>query len=68
MSAARRLRPENFLKYVDAGMYDGGRFHRATRADNYTPAPPNRPLLEIIQGDINGARAADRFPSIPLEE
>jgi peptidyl-prolyl cis-trans isomerase A (cyclophilin A) len=57
----------NFLKYVDAGMYDGGRFHRATRADNYTPAPPNRPLLEIIQGDINPARAAERFPSIPLE-
>jgi peptidyl-prolyl cis-trans isomerase A (cyclophilin A) len=25
----------NFLKYVDAGLYDGGRFHRATRPDNY---------------------------------
>ncbi len=57
----------NFLKYVDGGFYDGGRVHRATRADNYKPNLPNRPLLEIIQADINPARAADRFPSIPLE-
>jgi peptidyl-prolyl cis-trans isomerase A (cyclophilin A) len=57
----------NFLKYVDGGFYDGGRFHRATRADNYTPAPPNRPLLEIIQGGINPARRAEGFPPIPLE-
>jgi peptidyl-prolyl cis-trans isomerase A (cyclophilin A) len=34
----------NFLKYVDGGYYDGGRFHRATRPDNYKPAPPNRPM------------------------
>jgi peptidyl-prolyl cis-trans isomerase A (cyclophilin A) len=57
----------NFLKYVDGGFYDGGRIHRATRADNYTPNLPNRPLLEIIQADINPARAAERFPAIPLE-
>jgi peptidyl-prolyl cis-trans isomerase A (cyclophilin A) len=57
----------NFLKYVDGGFYDGGRFHRATRADNYKPNLPNRPPLEIIQADINPARAADRFPAIPLE-
>jgi peptidyl-prolyl cis-trans isomerase A (cyclophilin A) len=57
----------NFLKYVDGGFYNGGRFHRATRADNYKPNLPNRPLLEIIQADIDPARAADRFPPIPLE-
>jgi peptidyl-prolyl cis-trans isomerase A (cyclophilin A) len=57
----------NFLKYVDGGFYDGGRIHRATRADNYKPNLPNRPLLEIIQADINPARAAERFPPIPLE-
>jgi peptidyl-prolyl cis-trans isomerase A (cyclophilin A) len=57
----------NFLKYVDGAFYDGGRFHRATRADNYTPKPPNRPLLEIIQADINPARSGERFPAIPLE-
>jgi peptidyl-prolyl cis-trans isomerase A (cyclophilin A) len=57
----------NFLKYVDAGLYDGGRFHRATRPDNYTPAPPNRPPMELIQGGINPDRRAEGFPPIPLE-
>jgi len=58
---------ENFLKYVDGRFYDGGRFHRATRADNYKPNLPNRPLLEIIQGSINPARRGEGFPAIPLE-
>jgi peptidyl-prolyl cis-trans isomerase A (cyclophilin A) len=57
----------NFLKYVDGGFYDGGRFHRATRPDNYTPAPPNRPMLEIVQAGINPARRNEGFPPIPLE-
>jgi peptidyl-prolyl cis-trans isomerase A (cyclophilin A) len=57
----------NFLKYVDGGFYDGGRFHRVTRPDNYTPAPPNRPMMEIIQGGINPARDTEKFPPIPLE-
>jgi peptidyl-prolyl cis-trans isomerase A (cyclophilin A) len=57
----------NFLKYVDGGFYDGGRFHRATRPDNYTPAPPDRPMMEIIQGGINPARATEGFPPIALE-
>lgn len=57
----------NFLKYVDGGFYDGGRFHRATRPDNYTPAPPNRPMMEIIQAGINPARRSEGFPPIPLE-
>lgn len=57
----------NFLKYVDAKLYDSGRFHRATRPDNYTPAPPNRPMMNIIQGGINPARRSEGFPAIPLE-
>jgi peptidyl-prolyl cis-trans isomerase A (cyclophilin A) len=57
----------NFLNYVDAGLYDGGRFHRATRPDNYTPTPPNRPAMELIQGGINPARQQEGFPPIPLE-
>jgi peptidyl-prolyl cis-trans isomerase A (cyclophilin A) len=57
----------NFLKYVDAGMYDGGRFHRATRPDNYVPHVPDRPPFQIVQADISPARAKDRFPPIPLE-
>jgi peptidyl-prolyl cis-trans isomerase A (cyclophilin A) len=57
----------NFLKYVDGGFYDGGRFHRATRADDYTAAPPNRPMMEIIQGGINPDRKSAAFQPIPLE-
>jgi peptidyl-prolyl cis-trans isomerase A (cyclophilin A) len=57
----------NFLKYVDAGLYDGGRFHRATRPDNYTPTPPNRPMMEIVQAGINPERRGEAFPPIPLE-
>jgi peptidyl-prolyl cis-trans isomerase A (cyclophilin A) len=57
----------NFLRYVDAKLYDWGRFHRATRPDNYTPAPPNRPMMNIIQGGINPARRDEGFPAIPLE-
>ena len=57
----------NFLKYVDAGLYNGGRFHRATRPDNYTPTPPNRPAMALIQGGINPERRNDGFPAIPLE-
>jgi peptidyl-prolyl cis-trans isomerase A (cyclophilin A) len=66
-SAHAPITAANFLKYVDGHFYDGGRFHRATRPDNYTPAPPNRPAMEIIQAGINPARNAERFPAIPLE-
>jgi peptidyl-prolyl cis-trans isomerase A (cyclophilin A) len=57
----------NFLKYVAAGLYNSGRFHRATRADNYTPAPPARPMMNIIQGGTNPAKRSEGFPAIPLE-
>src|SRR3954453_18699239 len=57
----------NFLKYVDGGFYASGRFHRATRADNYTVNLPNRPLLECIQAGINPDRRGEAFPPIPLE-
>lgn len=57
----------NFLRYVDGGFYTSGRFHRVTRPDNYTPTPPNRPAMAIIQGGINPARRREEFPAIPLE-
>jgi peptidyl-prolyl cis-trans isomerase A (cyclophilin A) len=57
----------NFLTYVDAGLYDGGRFYRVTRPDNYTAAPPNRPMMEIIQGGIDPSRRSQVRPPIPLE-
>ena len=58
---------DNFLKYVDGKFYDGGQFHRATRPDNYTPAPPDKPAMEIIQARINRERRTEGFPPIPLE-
>ena len=57
----------NFLKYVDGGFYDGGRFHRATRPDNYTPVPPDRPMMEVVQAGIDPERRRQGFPPIPLE-
>lgn len=57
----------NFLKYVDGKFYDEGRFHRATRPDNYTPSLPDRPPMQIVQAGINPARRTDGFPPIPLE-
>jgi peptidyl-prolyl cis-trans isomerase A (cyclophilin A) len=61
------LTADNFLRYVDGGFYDGGQFHRVTRPDNYTPEPPDRPMMEIIQGGINPARRAQSFAPIALE-
>jgi len=57
----------NFLKYVDARLYNNGRFHRATRSENYVVNLPNRPLLECIQAGINPDRRTEGFPPIPLE-
>src|SRR5215470_15465599 len=57
----------NFLKYVDGGFYTNGRFHRATRQDNYTVSLPNRPMMEIIQGGIDPERRSEGFSPIPLE-
>jgi peptidyl-prolyl cis-trans isomerase A (cyclophilin A) len=57
----------NFLKYVDAGLYDGGRFYRVTRPDNYTPTLPNRPMMNLVEGDIDPKHAGERLPAIPLE-
>jgi len=54
----------NFLKYVDDGFYDGGRFHRAVRpaTERRTDVP-----IQVVQAGINPARRADAFPAIPLE-
>src|SRR4029450_11589125 len=35
--------------------------------DNYTPAPPDRPAMEIIQARINPERRREGFDAIALE-
>jgi peptidyl-prolyl cis-trans isomerase A (cyclophilin A) len=56
----------NFLRYVELGLYDGGRFHRTVRTspDNQ---PANAIKIDVIQAAANGARRAEFPPAIPLE-
>src|SRR5688500_16729494 len=53
-----------FLKQVDAGMYDGGQFHRTVKMDNQ---PNNDVKIEVIQASIAAAREKDLGDPIPLE-
>jgi peptidyl-prolyl cis-trans isomerase A (cyclophilin A) len=54
----------NFLKYVDAGRYAGGMFHRTVRPDNQGD---NQVKIEMIQAGVNPEKAKEDFPPIPLE-
>lgn len=54
----------NFLRYVDAKLYDGGRFHRTVTPDNQ---PDNKVKIEVIQAGVNPDKAKDEFPPIELE-
>jgi peptidyl-prolyl cis-trans isomerase A (cyclophilin A) len=54
----------NFLRYVDAGHYDGGTFHRTVKMDNQPESPVK---IEVIQAGVNESRAKEGFPAIPLE-
>lgn len=56
----------NFLRYVDAGMYDEGRFHRAVRLDNQVRTDAK---IEVVQGGRSPERnkAQGGFGAIPLE-
>ena len=40
----------NFLRYLDSGLYDGGRFYRTVTLANQ---PDNDVLIEVIQGGID---------------
>ena len=54
----------NFLHYVDADCYNGGRFHRTVTPDNQ---PNDTIRIEVIQGGVDPARKGERNPPIPLE-
>jgi peptidyl-prolyl cis-trans isomerase A (cyclophilin A) len=54
----------NFLRYVDAGLYDGGLFYRSVTMHNQ---PDDEIRIEVIQGGIDPARSQERFPEILLE-
>jgi len=52
----------NFLRHVEAGVYDRGRFQRTVRPDNH-PSSPIR--IEVVQAM---ARETRTFPPILLEQ
>jgi peptidyl-prolyl cis-trans isomerase A (cyclophilin A) len=56
----------NFLRYVDARMYDNGQFHRAVRLDNQVRKDV---LIEVVQGGRRpeSTRTRADFDPIPLE-
>ena len=54
----------NFLRYVDAGHYDGGQWHRTVKLDNQPESPVK---IEVIQAAVNPARAKEGFPPIAIE-
>jgi peptidyl-prolyl cis-trans isomerase A (cyclophilin A) len=63
-TAAAPMTAANFLKYVDAGLYDGGTFHRTVKMDNQ---PDNLVKIEVIQAGVNPDKTKDGFGPIPLE-
>ena len=54
----------NFLRYVDGGHYEGGRFHRTVRLDNQ---PGKAVLIEVVQAGVNPTPARPGFEPIRLE-
>lgn len=54
----------NFLRYVDAGHYDGGTWHRTVKMDNQ---PESAVKIEVIQAGVNPEFAKAGFPAIPIE-
>ena len=56
----------NFLRYVDAGHYADGRFHRTVRREPDNQ-PNNQVKIEVIQGGANPEKAKEDFATIKLE-
>ena len=54
----------NFLRYVDAGHYNGGTWHRTVKMDNQ---PESAVKIEVMQAGVNPEFAKSAFPPIALE-
>ena len=55
------LTVENFLRYVDGGYYEGGKFYRTVTTENDKGAP----IIEVIQGGLGDLEAV--FPPVAHE-
>jgi peptidyl-prolyl cis-trans isomerase A (cyclophilin A) len=58
------LTAANFLKYVDDGFYEGGRFHRTVTPKNQ---PDDKVKIAVVQAGINPKKTKDELPPIKLE-
>ncbi len=54
----------NFLRYVEAELYEGGTFYRTVRSDNQ---PDDDIRIAVIQGGIDRDRRDRAFPAISME-
>jgi peptidyl-prolyl cis-trans isomerase A (cyclophilin A) len=54
----------NFLRYVDAGHYNGGTWHRTVKMDNQPESPVK---IEVIQAGVSPEFTKAGFPPIALE-
>ena len=63
-SARAPVTVANFLRYVDAHLFDGGSFFRTLRLDNQ---PSDSVKVQVIQGGAAREKRAQGFAAIPLE-
>lgn len=63
-SARAPITVTNFLRYVDAGLYTNGAFHRTVTPDNQ---PRDSVKIEVIQGRARRTQPDSGFAPIPLE-
>jgi len=54
----------NFLRYVDGGLYDGGSFFRTVHGANQ---PTDSIRIAVVQGGRSPSATVESFPPIPLE-
>ena len=55
---------KNFLRYVEAGRYNGGKIHRTVTMDNQ---PDKKVKIEVIQGGTSAEMEKKAFSAIKLE-
>jgi peptidyl-prolyl cis-trans isomerase A (cyclophilin A) len=63
-SARAPVTVTNFLRYIDAHLFDGGTFFRTVTMSNQ---PNDSVRIQVIQGGIPNAKLTQGFPAIPLE-